>query len=245
MAKRVVLKAGKETAVAGGHPWIFSGAVASGLDGSIAGEVMKVYSHTGAFLAQAYFNPKSTIAGRVISYDEHANPITAIRTSMERAIELRRELDERQETNAYRVINGEGDFLPGLIMDLYNDTLVVQFNSLGMERLKKEVISIAEELLRPRHIYEKSTGQARSEEGLAVECGWLRGGQSNQQPGGEGQPKEISHVEVLENSIRYSVPVTHGQKTGSLPCAWANAIARLLLTYCCQVSSWTTEICEL
>jgi len=116
----------------------------------------------------------------------------------------------RARTDAYRVLNSEGDFVPGLIVDRYRDTLVVQISTLGMQRMKPHVLRMLEDRLQPRHIYEKSLGLARKVEGLQDECGWLRGGTEHV----NGRVTSIEDVEVLEDGICYSVPIVHGQKTG-------------------------------
>lgn len=221
--RSVVLKEGKEAALAGGHPWIFSGAVASrGLlkedHRHVGGEVVKVFSSRGTFLAQAFFNPKrSGIVGRVISHEEGVEPLVAVEHSIDRALQLRRtafgqhDPEKCAPTNAYRLLNAEGDFLPGLIVDKYGDALVMQVGTLGMQRMKSELVRLLLDKLRPHHIYEKSVGPARREEGLKDECGWLHGGTHTDH---QGKESVLEEVEALENGIRYIVPIVHGQKTG-------------------------------
>src|SRR5579863_772614 len=121
MSKRVILKAGKEKALLKQHPWIFSGAIAS-FPSFENGEILSVFSAEGQFLAQAYFHTENSLSGRILTFEEE--PIAfAIERRIDRAIGLRNSLFDREKTNAYRVINAEGDQLPGLIADLYDDIL--------------------------------------------------------------------------------------------------------------------------
>src|SRR5271156_1725561 len=110
MDKRVILKPGKEKAVLKQHPWIFSGAIAS-LPVCENGDILSVYSSSGQFLAKAYFHNQNSIAGRVLTFVDE--PIEeAIEMRIDRAIGLRHRLFDREKTNAFRLINAEGDEMP-------------------------------------------------------------------------------------------------------------------------------------
>lgn len=199
MAKdRVVLKKGKEKAVLNRHHWIFSGAIQS-MPNCDPGTILPVHSSTGTLLGQAYCNRKTSIAGRMISFgDEGA--AEAVRRNILGAIKLRK-MFFGDDTTAYRLINGEGDHLPGLIADRYGSLIVIQIATAGMERLKKEIVSILIGELSPDCIYEKSTIPARAEEGLAEFADVLHG-------------EVLDPVEILESGIRFLVPVAESQKTG-------------------------------
>lgn len=192
---RVILKEGREKSLLQRHPWIFSGAVAK-LPNIEPGEVLSVYSSSGNFLAKAYFHPDNSLSGRVLTFENE--PIDmAIQKKLDEALSLRK-FDSN--TTAYRLVNAEGDGLPGLIVDKYANTFVVQFSTYGMERLKPLILEklIA---LKPDAIYEKSSSSARAQEGLNASEGILYG-------------NDIDEVEVLENGIKFLVSLKTGQKTG-------------------------------
>ena len=197
--KKVILKPGKEKALRQRHPWIFSGAVAE-LPSFENGEILSVFSAEGQFLAKAYFHRENSIAGRVLTF--HDEPIeTALDRHFSYALQLRKRLFDPKVTNAYRLINSEGDFLPGFVVDLYDDMAVIQINTCGIERLKEALIARLKKHLKLRGIYEKSQSNARRQEGLPDSCGLLFG----------ECPKEIL---VKENGLHFLVSIEKGQKTG-------------------------------
>ena len=155
--RKVVLKPDREQSLLRRHPWIFSGAIAS-LPSCEKGEVLPVFSSKGDFLATVYFHPENSLSGRVLSFVDL--PIQEILTNaLQRSLKLRSTLFDPNITNSYRLINGEGDGLPGLIVDRYADVLVLQVHTYGMERLKKEIVDLLIALLSPRSIIEKSVSQ--------------------------------------------------------------------------------------
>lgn len=197
---KVILKAGKEKAIRNRHHWIFSGAVAE-LPEFSNGNCLPVYGNDGSFLGWGYFNKKAKIIGRMLSFDE-TMPLVAIRKHLEAALMLRSILFKGNKTTAYRIVNGEGDLLPGLIVDKYHDVLVVQISTLGMEQLRDYIVELLIELLQPRCIFEKSQLPSRKEEGLADVQGVLFG-------------KVPTHdVEILEYGLRFNIAIMQGQKTG-------------------------------
>lgn len=195
----VVLKPGRDKAVKNRHHWIFSGAVHK-LPDFDDGDILPVQSSSGERLGHGYFNRKSSIIGRMISFGDEA-PGVAVRRSLEQALALRSRFFEPKITNAMRLVNAEGDGLPGLVADLYDDVLVLQVATLGMEKLKPLVIELFTAALHPRAILERSDLPARREEGLDDRTGVLA-----------GEPAE--KVRILENGISYWVDLAHGQKTG-------------------------------
>lgn len=200
MKKRVVLKPGKEKSViANRHPWIFSGAIAQAPSFE-NGEILPVYSHQGEFLAQAYFHTQNSIAGRVLSYT--LSPIEqVIEEKLIKALRLRESLVLSSDTNCYRLINAEGDGLPGLVIDVYDTAVVLQVNTWGIERLKPLILQKIKKLLSPTLIYEKSLSSARLLDGLAPLEGVI-----------EGQMQE--EILVKENGIVFAVRLSDCQKTG-------------------------------
>jgi len=194
----VILKKGREKSLINRHPWIFSGAVAR-LPEFEDGDILPVVSSQGEFLGYGYFNRRCSIIGRMLSFDQQP-PLEAVEANLSRALTLRQQLLS-SITNAYRLVNAEGDGLPGLIVDQYNDVLVIQISTLGMVKLKEVVVNWLVKHLKPTSIYEKSDSPARREEGLAAYKGWLYG-------------EEKEEVEIVENGLKFIVSPQRGQKTG-------------------------------
>lgn len=197
---KVILKTGKDKPIRNRHHWIFSGAVAH-LPQFEDGECLGVYSASEEFLGWAYFNRRAKILGRMISFDERS-PKDSIHYHLNKALEMRKKLLDDRKTNAFRLVNGEGDLLPGLIIDCYRDVCVVQISTLGMQRWRGDVVEWLKQQLQPRSIYEKSLLPSRKEEGLENEQGALFG----EVPAAE--------FEIMENGVRFNVSILHGQKTG-------------------------------
>lgn len=195
----VILKPGKDKAVRNRHHWIFSGAVQT-LPDFENGSLLAVRSATGDILGHAYFNRASSIIGRMVSFGK-TPPEDAIRQSLERAVSLRRRFFDPAVTSAYRLVNAEGDVLPGLIADIYGDVLVLQVATLGMDKLKPFVLDLLVTGLKPRSVYEKSDLPARREEGLADFEGTLHG-------------EPVDRVRILEEGLPFLVDIVHSQKTG-------------------------------
>jgi 23S rRNA (cytosine1962-C5)-methyltransferase len=198
---RIILKRGREKPVLRGHPWVFSGAVAK-VEGEVSpGDVGEVCSEGGQFLGLGQINPRSQIILRLLTGKKEELGEDFFRGRISRAVGLREDW-LRGKTNAYRVINGEGDFLPGLIVDRYGETLVLQCLTAGMDRLKEMFIHLLAKGLRPQSIYERSDVMTRNEEGLAESSGLLYG-------------KNIPEwIEIEEEDCRFRVNVKKGQKTG-------------------------------
>jgi 23S rRNA (cytosine1962-C5)-methyltransferase len=197
--RKVILKPGKEKALRNRHPWIFSGAVDS-FPAFENGEILPVYSASGEFLAKAYFHLENSICGRILTFIDE--PIEgAIDRRITKAIALREKMFDCEKTNCFRLINAEGDGLPGLIIDIYDDLAVVQINTQGMQRLKPLLIEKLRTKLKLRGIYEKSHSAARRGEGLSDSLGPLYG----------ECPKEML---VKENGILFLIAIEEGQKTG-------------------------------
>ena len=195
----VVLKPGRDKAVRNRHHWIFSGAIRD-LPEFENGAVLPVRGSGGDLLGHGYFNRKSSITGRMVSFGSQP-PEEGIRSSIERALALRAGLFDPSVTNARRLINAEGDGLPGLIADLYDDVLVLQFATLGMEKLKPFILDTLTGSVRPRAVLEKSDLPARREEGLAETEGLLAG-------------ERVDKIRIIEGGIPYWVSFAQGQKTG-------------------------------
>src|SRR4030042_2979924 len=198
---KVILKRDREKPVLRGHPWVFSGAVAR-IEGEVSpGEVGEVYSKEGRFLGLGHLNPHSQIILRLLTHKKEELGEVFFRDRISRAVHLR-EKWFKGKTNSYRVINGEGDYLPGLIVDLYKETLVLQCLTAGMERMKGILIPLLVREFHPQSIFERSDVAVRSEEGLLESKGLLYG-------------KEVPEfIEIEEYGCCFRVNVKKGQKTG-------------------------------
>ena len=194
----VRLKEGKERSLLRRHPWLFDGAIASG--GAEAGETVRVESHAGQFLGWAAFSPQSKIRARVWSFDE-AQRIDAdfFAARCEASIKARSRFDI--QSNGVRLIHGESDGLPGVVVDRYADTLVAQFSSCGAERWKSVITGALLAQTGLTRLYERSDASVRSLEGLPEATGWLSGG------GDTG-------ITITEHDWRLSLDVAEGHKTG-------------------------------
>ncbi|MGE4243762.1 class I SAM-dependent rRNA methyltransferase [Ramlibacter sp.] len=196
--KVIRLREGKERSLLRRHPWIFESAVARG--GGDAGETVRVEGGDGRFLAWAAFSPASRIRARAWSFDEGERIEPAFFARRVRdAIALRGRL--AIASDGLRLVHGESDGLPGLIVDRYGDTLVAQFLSAGVERWKKVLADALLAATGLSRLYERSDANSRGLEGLQPATGWLRG---------EG-PTELA---IREHDWRFGVDIAHGHKTG-------------------------------
>ena len=198
---RVVLKKGKEKPLLRGHPWVFSGAVEK-VEGDVSpGDIGEVYSREGHFLGIGHLNPHSQIILRVLTQKKEELNIDFFRERISKAAVLR-EKWLKGKTNAYRLVNGEGDFLPGLMIDCYGGIFVLQCLTAGMERLKGLLTDLIVRDFRPQSVYERSDVATRREEGLSESSGLLFG-------------KEVpDRIEIEEFGCHFRVNVKRGQKTG-------------------------------
>lgn len=194
----LTLKAGREKSVLNRHPWIFSGAVAAWPECS-DGDLVRVEAAGGEVLGGGYINRRSSICVRLLCFDG-GDPLEALRLNLRRAIRRRQALTP-PGVNAVRLVNSEGDDIPGLIVDRYGDVLVLQCGTLGIEKLKDLIVGFLVEELKPLAVYEKSNLPVRREEGLEPQSGWLCGHLQGQ-------------VTVKEDECLYLVDIQEGQKTG-------------------------------
>jgi len=203
--KTIRLREGKERSLLRRHPWIFDSAIAKG--GGDAGETVRVEASDGRFLAWAAFSPASKIKARVWSFDETQRIDAAFMgAAVKRSIAARAWFDV--QSNGIRLVHGESDGLPGLVVDRYDDTLVAQFGTAGMERWKDV---LADALLRETglsKLYERSDASSRALEGLTEATGWLRGGTL---PDGQPAPTGIT---LREHDWQLTLDVAEGHKTG-------------------------------
>jgi 23S rRNA (cytosine1962-C5)-methyltransferase len=203
--QRVFLKPGRERPVLNGHPWIFSGAI-DRIDGDDRGAgITDVFDAKKIWIARGLYNPASQIRVRVLTWNDEPIDGDFLRRRIARALALR-EKYVAPSTNAYRLINGEGDFLPGLVVDRYGSFLVCQFMAAGMEEHKPMVVEALSAALKDswtgKGIFERSEGKVRDEEGLGPSVGVLAG----------REPPEL--IEIEENDFKFLVDIRRGQKTG-------------------------------
>jgi len=196
--RRLVLKRGRERAVANRHPWIFGGAIAeeSGPDDAALADLV---DGGGAHLASGLHSLHSQIRMRALTFGAEALTPELLRARIAAAIARRRALFD-EATNAARVVHAEGDELSGLVVDRYDDLVVVEIANEGLERLKPLVVAALQEELTPRLIYFKNDIAARKLEHLSLEPQTI----------GDGE----AATTILENGLRFNVDVPAGQKTG-------------------------------
>ena len=200
--KSVHLKAGREKSVRRRHPWIFSGAVAR-VDGEPASGETVLVKAGGQPVAVAAWSPKSQICARVWSFDAATRIEKAFfESTLKKAMQLRNALPAAHHSNALRLVHGESDGLPGLIVDRYADVLVAQFLSAGAERWREEILNSLVESTGCEAVFERSDAEVRALEGLEPRTGFARGN------------REAKRCPILEHGLHFRVDVEAGQKTG-------------------------------
>jgi len=196
--KLIKLRDAKERSLLRRHPWIFEGSIASGKADS--GETVRVESRNGEFLAWGAYSPASMIRVRAWSFDESERIDTAFfARRIAQAIALRARLPV--DSDALRLIHGEADGLPGLVVDRYADTLCAQFLSAGVERWKSTIADLLLKATGLTRLYERSDASVRGLEGLPAATGWLRG---------DG----ATELTIREHDWKLTLDIAEGHKTG-------------------------------
>ncbi len=198
----VILKRGREKSLLRRHPWVFSGAVQRA-EAARPGEIVEVRAHDGRFLGRGYYNPRSQIRVRVLSWDESETVDADFWQRRIRAAWARRASPLVRGTGtAWRAIHAESDNIPGLIVDVYGPYLVVQVLTLGIEVALEHIIPALVDVAQPRGILERSDVDVREQEGLPprVQVLW-----------GEPPPEQVY---IEEGGHRFVVDVWKGHKTG-------------------------------
>jgi 23S rRNA (cytosine1962-C5)-methyltransferase len=199
----VVLKKGRDKSLKRRHPWLFSGAIEKVLGKPAAGDTVEIRDSSGKALARAAYSPKSQIRARVWSFNpEEEVDAGLFRARIERALALREALPARRHTNALRLVHGESDGLPGLIVDRYADVLVAQFLAAGVERWRDPILDALSELTAAEAIFERSDAEVRKLEALPPRVGFARGN------------RNASRCPIVEYGLNFRVDVEQGQKTG-------------------------------
>lgn len=201
--KKITLQRGKEKSLLRYHPWVFSGAVAKKENDIAEGDIVEVYNSDNQYLATGHYHNSSTCV-KVFSFKQ-VEPDEGFWTEkIANAFDYRRSLGltDNFETNAFRLVNGEGDFLPGLIIDWYNGNIVLQFHSYGMYRLRdtfvKGLLTLFGEKV--KSIYDKSSATLPETKGFQPVDQLLYG--------------SFDEVLVRENGVPFYIDIINGQKTG-------------------------------
>ena len=199
----VYLKKGKEESLKRFHPWVFSGAIACGTESLNEGDVVRVCTASGAFIAVGHYQIGS-IAVRVLSFKDIVIDEEFWKSRLHSALEVRLALDvvDNPNNNTYRLVHGEGDNLPGLIVDCYGETAVMQAHSVGMHCERNAIAKALVEVLdgRIKNVYYKSDTTLPFKADLNQENGFLIGGETD--------------CTTLENGLTFKVDWLKGQKTG-------------------------------
>jgi 23S rRNA (cytosine1962-C5)-methyltransferase len=199
--KQLIIKKGKEKAMFNRHPWVFSGAVAQ-LPQAENGEIVEVREADKKLLGYGFFSPKSQIVCRIFEFvTTEKNIDTAYwHDKLASAFELRKNYVIAKNTNSYRLLHAEGDFFPGVIADVYADTVVLQLLIKGTERIV-DIIAEGLKKLGYRYIYIKNKDVSHFLEEIEIKSGWV-GEKGNEQ------------ITILENGVKFAVNIETGQKTG-------------------------------
>jgi 23S rRNA (cytosine1962-C5)-methyltransferase len=195
------LRSGREYSIVNGHPWVFSGAFRELPRDLQPGAVADVVNSRGDWIARGYVNARNSLAFRVLTLnaDERVDAPWYVRR-IRQAASLRQLLPE--DVNAYRLVHAEADFLPGLIVDRFDQWLVAQFHTAGIERWRETIFDALEQVIEPRGILTRDDVRVREREGLSV--------------GGAAVVRGVvpEAIEIGEHGVRYLVDPWRGQKTG-------------------------------
>lgn len=203
MYKNVYLKRGKEESLKRFHPWIFSGAIHHADEGIEEGEIVRVITADGEFIAVGHYQIGS-IAVRVLSFHDESIDISFWRASLESALQMRIAVGiaDCPQNNTYRLVHGEGDNLPGLVIDCYGDTAVMQAHSVGMHVSRMDICEALVQVMgnRIKNVYYKSETTLPFKADLGQENGFIYG--------------NTNENTAVENGLRFHVDWLKGQKTG-------------------------------
>ncbi len=200
---KISIKKGREWQLLRGHPWLFSGGISQTASKATAGALVDLVDINGKFVGRGYYNPNCDIAVRILTVDsEQSIDIDFFVERIKAAAELRQRTLDTNSTNVYRLINAEGDFLPGYIVDYYAGNLVVQSHTAGGDCLLPDFLTALESVLKPQAIILRNDATARKREGLTLEQARIVSGAPSRE------------VSVRENNLLYSVDLMYGQKTG-------------------------------
>jgi len=198
LTKQIILKKNEDRRIVSGHPWVFSNEIRETKGNPAIGDVVELLAASGLTLGIGFYNPHSLISFRLLSLSIEEIDSSFFQKRIADALALRTMLYPGQQT--FRVVHGEGDFLPGLIIDKFNEYLVAQTFSYGMDVRLDIICDVLNSLLHPTGIVERNESPLRLLENLPQKKGILRG--------------SVQPTTIVENDLRYSVNLLEGQKTG-------------------------------
>jgi len=200
---KIILKSGKEQSLRRFHPWVFSGAIKKMSGNPAEGDLVDVYDNKDTFLAVGHWAP-SSIAVRVLSFEQVTPDVSFFREKIKKAIIYRQSIGlfDNLQTNVFRLIHGEGDGLPGLIVDYYNGVAIMQMHSIGFYRIRTDIASILSGILKDKitAVYDKSEGTIPHMSGITPANEFLIGASDS--------------AIVTENGYKFKIDWITGQKTG-------------------------------
>jgi len=197
----IVLKRGKDKAAKHRHPWIFSGAIHEVIGSPENGETIEVLDSNKEFLGLAAFSPFSQIRARFWTFKKEHIDEDFFTNRIKSAIQKRNDFRNSSSDNAWRLVHGESDLLPGLIVDQYDDVLALQFLSSGVEFHREAIIKSLQEITGINNIFERSDVDVRKLEGLEEKKGLISG----------NVPEEVT---IVEGNLKFLVNISTGHKTG-------------------------------
>lgn len=225
------IRPGHDRRIRRGHPWVFSNEIQAPINDIKPGETVEILTATGEYLGTGYYNPHSLIAARILSRQrESIDCVDFYRDRLLKAMLMRKAV--YGEANAVRLVHGEGDHLPGLVVDRYDNILSVQFLTLGMDCRSNLILQALTELLNPKAIVGRNNVAVRDLENLPRKVEILQGDLPDR-------------LEITENGLRFKVDIMHGQKTGHFLDQKENHLAlrervtgKRILDLFCYSGSW-------
>lgn len=197
MKNQIVLKKNEEHRITAGHQWVFSNEIASLRGTPEVGEVVELLRHDQKFLGLGFYHPHSLIAFRFLTSEREEIDFSFFERRIQQALLLRQKLYPGAET--FRLAHGEGDFLPGLIIDKYNEFISIQVLSAGMDKQTEMICDVLEAMFHPKAIVARNDVAIRTLEELPVEKKVLRGN---------------TGITIIDDGVKFEVDVLNGQKTG-------------------------------
>ncbi len=198
----ITLNPNREKSLLRRHPWVFASAIKSMDEEPASGATVDLLSSEGQFLARASYSPISQIRARVWTFEDEPVDKEFFRRKIKAAVEVRQRLKVESHSNAYRLIHAESDGIPGLIVDRYDNVLVLQSLTAGSESWKETIADLLVKATGLQNIYERSDADVRELEGLKPVTGILRGTITNYQ------------LPIIEYDLKFNVDIQHGHKTG-------------------------------